>query len=121
MMRHLLATLLGAVFLAILPGYAAAHAFLERSQPGDGAVVTPAPASVQLWFSRAVEPAFSSIRVEDPKGKQVDKGKPAVNDKDPKLLEVGLQPLTAGSYKVIWHIVALDGHKAKGEFTFTVK
>jgi len=121
MMRYLLATLLGAVFLAALPGYAAAHAFLDHSQPSDGAVVTPAPASVQLWFSRALEPSFSTVRVEDQKGKQVDNGKPAVNNEDPKLLEVGLQPLAAGSYKVIWRIVALDGHKAKGEFTFSVK
>ena len=120
-MRNLLATLLGAVFLAVLPGYAAAHAFLERSLPGDGAVVTPAPASVQLWFSRAVEPSFSTVRVVDEKGKQVDNGKPAVNDKEPKLLEIGLQPLTAGTYKVSWRTVALDGHKAKGEFVFTVK
>jgi len=120
-MRYLLATLLTLSLLAFLPNEAGAHAFLDHSQPADGAVVTPAPVSVQLWFSRAMEPSFSTLRVEDQKGKQVDNGKPAVNDKDPKLLEIGLHPLTAGSYKVIWRIVALDGHKAKGEFMFTVK
>lgn len=120
-MRYLLATILTLSLLAALPNEAGAHAFLDHSQPADGAVVATPPAAVQLWFSRAVEPSFSTVHVEDQKGKQVDSGKPAVNDKDPKLLEIGLQPLTAGSYKVIWRIVALDGHKAKGEFTFTVK
>jgi methionine-rich copper-binding protein CopC len=121
MMRFILATLLGAVFLAALPGYAAAHAFLDHSQPGADAVLASPPASVQLWFSRAMEPSFSTVRVVDQNGKQVDNGKPAVNGKDPKLLEIGLQPLAAGTYKVIWRIVALDGHKAKGDFKFTVR
>jgi methionine-rich copper-binding protein CopC len=51
----------------------------------------------------------------------VDNGKPSVNDNDVKLLEVGVPPLGSGTYKVVWQIVALDGHKAKGEFAFTVK
>jgi methionine-rich copper-binding protein CopC len=120
-MRYLMTMLLGVVFLFVLPGYAAAHAYLDHSQPDDGAVVTPAPAAVRLWFSRAIEPSFSTVRVVDQNGKQIDKGKPAVSGNDPKLLEIGLQPLAPGTYKVIWRIVALDGHKAVGEFSFTVK
>lgn len=120
-MRYLLATLLGAVFLVTWPGYAAAHAFLDHSTPSaDAALITP-PKAVQLWFSRALEPAFSTVRVVDDKGKQVDDGKPVVSDDTPKLIQVALQPLSAGKYKVIWRIVALDGHKAIGEFAFTVK
>lgn len=120
-MRYLLATILTLTLLVALPNEAGAHAFLDHSQPADGAVIATPPSSVQLWFSRAMEPSFSTARVVDQQGKQVDNGKPAVDSKDPKLLEVGLQSLAPGSYKVLWHIVALDGHKAKGEFTFTVK
>src|SRR3569623_1518052 len=36
-------------------------------------------------------------------------------------MEVSLPALAPGSYKVIWRIVALDGHKAKGEYSITVK
>ena len=61
------------------------------------------------------------MRVVDGQGKRVDDGKPAVSDKEPKLLQVGLQALSSGGYRVIWRIVALDGHKAKGEFSFSVK
>jgi len=119
-MRHLLAALLTLTLLTAWPGFAAAHAVLERAQPADGAAVA-APAAVQLWFSRAVEPSFSSVRVVDKQGKDVNTAKSAVNSTDGKLVEVRLPTLAPGSYKVIWRIVALDGHKAKGEYSFTVK
>lgn len=121
-MRHLLASLLlSLALLAGWSGHALAHAALSKAQPAKNAVVSPAPAAVQLWFSRNIEPSFSSVRVVDQDGKDVQQGKAAVNADDGKLLEVGLPPLTAGTYKVIWRIVAMDGHKAKGEYNFTVK
>lgn len=119
--RYLFAILLGAGFLIAWPGYAAAHASLHHSQPSDGDVMATSPPSVQLVFTKPLEPSFSTVRVVDQQGKQVDNGKPAVTGSDAKQLEVGLPSLAAGTYKVIWKIVALDGHKAKGEFSFTVK
>jgi len=120
-MAHLRATLLGFIALVCWPGFATAHAFLEKSAPEDGAVLNQPPQKVELWFSRSVEPAFSTIRVTNAKGKDVNDGKAAVGATDAKLIAVGLKPLTSGTYKVVWRIVALDGHKAKGEYTFTVK
>ena len=120
-MRYLFASLLSLTLLAAFPTGAAAHAFLERSQPADGAVLETAPPAVQLWFSRAIEQSFSRISVVDADGKRRDDDKATVSDKQPTLIQIGLAPLTSGTYKVIWRIVALDGHKAKGEFSFTVK
>lgn len=120
-MRNLFAIILGASFLMSWSGYADAHAGLERSQPGADATLEASPKSVQLWFTKAVEPSFSTVRVTDQGGNQVDTGNVAVSANDPKLLEVGVSPLIPGIYKVIWKIVALDGHKAKGEFSFSVK
>ena len=57
----------------------------------------------------------------DDQGVQVDDGKPTVNDDMPKLIQVGLTAVTGKKYKVIYRIVALDGHKVKGEFSFSVK
>ena len=119
--RYFLATLLSVTVLLIAPGYALAHASLHHSEPGADAVVSVSPPSVRLWFSKPLEPSFSTVRVVDQAGKQVDKGHAAVDGKDAKLLEVVLPDLPAGTYKVIWSIVALDGHKAKGDYTFTVK
>ena len=120
-MAHLRAPLLGLIALVCWPGFAAAHAFLEKSAPEDGAVLDRPPQKVELWFSRSIEPSFSTIRVINAKGKDVNDGKAAVGDDDAKLIAVDLKPLTSGTYKVIWRIVALDGHKAKGQYTFTVK
>lgn len=120
-MRNFFAALLSLVVIAAWPSHAAAHANLERSQPADGAVLTAPPASVQLWFSRGLEPSFSKVQVLDQAGKEVNKAASAVKGDDAKLLEVELPALTPGTYKVVWRIVALDGHKAKGEFRFIVK
>ena len=119
-MRYSVVMLLGAACLAA-SNFASAHAFLEHSMPAADAVLDTAPKSVQLWFSRALEPAFSKMRVVDGKGKQVDNGKPVVTDDEPKRISVDLQPLASGKYQVIWRITALDGHKALGKFAFTIK
>ena len=120
-MRYLLASLLSLALVAAFARGAAAHAYLDHSQPADAAELATPPTVVKLWFSRAIEPSFSKVRVVDARGKQVDDGKASVNDQEPKLIQLGLTPLASGKYRVIWRIVALDGHKAKGEFSFTVK
>jgi hypothetical protein len=30
------------------------------------------------------------------------------------------EDLTAGKYNVSWHVVSVDGHKTKGQYSFTV-
>ena len=106
---------------ALSPGDVYAHASLYRAVPSEGQVVTPAPTSIKLVFDEPLEASFSSVRVVDQSGSQVDNGKPEVRSDDPKTLEVGLLPLVPGAYKVIWKIVARDGHKTRGSYSFTVK
>ena len=118
-MQRLLAMLFSAVLA--LPGHAAAHALLERSQPAADAHLNSAPDAVRLWFSRAIEPAFSTVQVRDRDGNPVSQERGNVSDQDPKLLQLVLPPLSAGTYKVIWRIVALDGHEGEGEFSFTLQ
>jgi methionine-rich copper-binding protein CopC len=120
-MRYSFGIILSMLLVTAVPEIASAHAFLDHSQPVDGAVVETAPTVVKLWFSRAIEPSFSSAHVVDDKGKQMDDGNFVVTESEPKLLQVGLKPLPAGKYKVIRRIVALDGRKAMGEFSFIVK
>jgi len=120
-MRYLLTSLLTLFLVATFATRAAAHAYLDHSQPADGAELATPPTTVKLWFSRAIEPSFSRVRVIDARGKQVDDGKVTVSDNEPKLIQLGLTLLPSGKYTVVWRIVALDGHKAKGEISFTVK
>jgi methionine-rich copper-binding protein CopC len=66
-------TLAIAVALALTPAGVSAHAFPDHSEPRVGYSVE-APRSVRIWFDGAIEPVFSTIRVEDGDKRRVDAG-----------------------------------------------
>lgn len=80
-----------------------------------------APTSVRVWFDGALEPVFSTLRVEDSHKERVDRGDARVDPGDPTLLEVGLPALPPGRYRVFWSVVARDGHRTEGAFPFQIK
>ena len=108
-------------FLLALPGVSQGHAFPDHSDPKVGATVAEPPTRVRIWFDGVLEPAFSTIIVQNSSGKRMDKGDGQVNPFDAKLLEVSVHPLQVGSYRVIWNVVARDGHRTAGDFTFVIK
>jgi len=109
-----------AVALALMPAEVSAHAFPDHSDPRVGHSVE-APGSVRIWFDGAIEPVFSTVRVEDGGRRRVDAGDARVDPKDSTLLEVSLPTLPPGTYKVFWSVVARDGHRTEGAFPFQVK
>ena len=78
------------------------------------------PPRVRLWFDAALEPAFSRLRVQTASGQRIDQGDGQVHPTDATLLEVPLPPLPLGTYRVLWSVVARDGHRTEGDYTFTV-
>ena len=110
------------LLLIILTGTAGveAHAFLKDAEPAVGSTVQTSPNEVRIRFTENIEPAFSSIQVFDPSGKQVDKHDVHLNPSDPALLHVSLPRLGAGIYKVVWRVVSVDTHITNGNFTFQV-
>ncbi len=88
--RPLLAIVVFGAILGDAPA-ASAHAILVRADPAVGSTVHGFPARLKLWLSEKIESAFSSVRVLDAGGKQVDKGDKAVNPSDKALLTVSLQ------------------------------
>jgi methionine-rich copper-binding protein CopC len=92
---------------------------LRSATPPVGATV-PAPRSVAITFTEAVEPAFSTIVVTDAHGARVDDGGAPVASSDGLRLSVGLKPLSPGTYSVTWHATSVDTHKTEGHFGFTV-
>ena len=107
-----------AVILLMSCPLARAHAMLDRASPAVGSTVVAAPSAVTLTFTEKVEPAFSSVRVEDASGARVDQGKPQLAGRN--VLRVGLKPLPPGSYKVIWKVLSVDTHTTEGSFSFQV-
>jgi methionine-rich copper-binding protein CopC len=111
-------------FLSLLlafPGVSQGHAFPDHSDPKVGATVSGSPAGVRIWFDGDLEPIFSTITVQDSGGRKVDKGNGRVNPSNAALLEISLAPLPAGTYRVFWSVVARDGHRTMGDYTFVIK
>jgi len=111
----------GLVLLGVWSGTAWGHAFPNRAEPRVGATVVVPPTRVRIWFDSALEPGFSTLRVQNENGLGMDKGDGHVDSSDPTLLEVSLPPLSPGTYRVIWSVVARDGHRTEGNYTFTLK
>lgn len=102
-----------------LAAQAWAHAFPDHAEPRVGSTVKTPPAAVRIWFDGNLEPLFSAIEVYDQDGKRVDKQDGHVSGAEPALLEVNLSILSAGTYRVAWSIVSVDGHPTEGNFSFT--
>lgn len=97
-----------------------AHAFLDHANPAVGSTVHGSPSELSLWFTQELEPAFSTVRVVDQAGREMDKGDKSVDPGDRTLLKVSLPALPPGTYKVIWRVLSVDTHTTEGDFKFTV-
>jgi methionine-rich copper-binding protein CopC len=103
-----------------LASTAAAHAFLDHAIPAVGSSLHGSPSQVKLWFTQALEPAFSSVQVLDRSGARIDKADAKVDPGDPTLLLVSLPRLEPGTYRVTWRVLSVDTHVTEGDFTFNV-
>lgn len=113
----LFAAVTGALLAGAVP--VSAHAALTGSDPQQGAVVKEAPAQVSLTFSEKIAMSDGSVRVYDPKGKQVDTGKPS--DLGGNVYGVKLHSgLPEGTFTVTYQAVSADSHPISGAFTFSV-
>ncbi|TJZ50265.1 hypothetical protein FCH28_23510 [Streptomyces piniterrae] len=115
-----MAALAGALLGGAAP--ASAHAALTGSTPTQGSVADRAPEQVTLTFSEGVAMGDDSIRVLDPKGKRVDRGKLRnLCSGSTVKYGAGLPPgLADGTYTVAWQAVSADSHPVSGAFTFSV-
>jgi methionine-rich copper-binding protein CopC len=117
--KFLAATLLTVGLLVAAPS-AFAHAHPKVMTPAPDSV-GPAPATVSITFSEAIEPKFSSINVTDEKGKQINTAVSTPVAGDATTLTLALPTLPASVYIVHWVNVAVDGHRLAGEYKFTVQ
>ena len=115
------AVILAAIIGLTVPWSVYAHAFIDHAEPAVGSTVKDSPTEVHLLFTMSVQASLSGLRVLDATGKQVDKKDLHADPKDPRSLRVSLPAaLGAGTYKVEWHAVSMDGHTTQGDFIFRV-
>ncbi|MET9087976.1 copper resistance protein CopC [Streptomyces sp. NPDC004237] len=100
-------------------GPASAHAALTGSDPSQGVVVPKAPDQVSLTFSENVSMNDNSLRVLDPQGKRVDKGKPTNLSGTTYAVQLK-SGLGKGTYTVAYQVVSADSHPVAGAYTFSV-
>jgi methionine-rich copper-binding protein CopC len=105
------------LLLLLATGEAAAHAFLDHTEPRVGNKVATAPREVTLWFTQKLEPAFSTVTVTNAAGQRVDAGKPRVSGNQ---MSISLRPGGTGTYHVTWRVLSVDTHTTDGNFTFQV-
>ena len=98
-----------------------AHAILQTATPKAGEILSKAPLQIVLHFNEPLEAPFSKITLRDGKGVVVKTDKATVAKAHPDILQLITPKLAAGSYQVLWSTMTLDGHRAKGQYNFSVK
>src|ERR1700722_20407635 len=96
---------------------ALAHSELRQAQPAPNSRHKNPPSEIKLYFSERLEPAYSSVRVVDASGAEVDRQDAHVDPLDPLVLLVSLKPLDPGAYIVNWRTLSLDPHMSQGHFS----
>ncbi|MBV9286392.1 MAG: copper resistance protein CopC [Hyphomicrobiales bacterium] len=114
------------LFLALVAwalgvGLALAHSALQRAEPPVESSLKRPPSEVKLYFTGRLEPAYSTVRVRDEQGAEVDRQDTRVDPSNPLLLRATLQPLDRGAYTVIWRVLSVDGNVTEGRYTFRVE
>jgi copper resistance protein C len=114
---------LGLAFVAWLIGasVALAHSELRQAEPAPYSKHKSPPREVKLIFTEQLEPAYSTLRVNNAEGVEVDRRDAHVDSSNPLLLRASLDPLGPGSYTVIWRALSLDPHTSEGHFAFQVE
>ncbi|MDB5855327.1 MAG: copper resistance protein CopC [Herminiimonas sp.] len=98
-----------------------AHATLKNATPAKDVEVTNVPKEITLQFSEKLEAAFSSAKLVDSTGKELTADKATLDADDPSVMKLAVPALTAGTYTVVYVGVGHDGHRRKGDYSFTVK
>lgn len=107
--------------LLVPPSIGWPHAYLVKSAPARRAVLSQAPARVQIWFNERLEPHFCRLSVWDREGNQVDLKDVEVGPDDPTKLSVGVPSLPPGTYTVRFRVLSVDGHIVEGKYPFTLR
>ena len=100
---------------------AVGHAVLQRTEPRVESTLQRSPEEVKLYFTERLETAYSSVRVVNDRGQQVDRGDGRVDRSNPALLRVTLPALPPGHYTVRWRVLSIDADVTEGGFTFRIE
>lgn len=120
-MRHFF-RVSGVLIAALFAQQASAHAHLKSQYTAVNPAGSEWPESLTITFSEDIEAAFSGVEISRTDKQPVEQLKAARDPQQHNTLRVQFkQPLSRGEYAVKWHVLSVDGHKTKGNYTFSVK
>ncbi|WP_067499231.1 copper resistance CopC family protein [Actinoplanes sp. TFC3] len=89
---------------------------LVAESPADGARLAHAPATVELTFSAAIDPAQAHLAVQDPDGRSAQVN-PLIEG---RIVRIPLRTAGDGTYRVGYHVALRGGQEFTGTTAFTV-
>ena len=107
--------------LILVASLASAHPTLVGSSPKAGERLDVAPKQLRLSFNEPVEPAFTTVKLVSPSGKEGPAERTQAVESDARAVVSPLDVPGPGLYKARWSALGRDGHRVNGEFSFTVK
>ena len=117
-MYRRVALLLGCVLVAGALQIAWAHAILVASTPKVNASVKGPTLAVLLRFNVRIDNRRSRLRLIIPGGSEI--GLAVAQQSTPDTLASVATGLNPGGYRLVWQVLASDGHMSQGEVPFTV-
>jgi len=97
------------------------HLRLLSTAPAADTVVSASPAEIRLFFSEPPQMRGTTVRLVNAAEELVATTSAEADAEDPKEVFIRPEsPLAAGSYTVIWRVIAQDGHTQRGDFSFPV-
>lgn len=96
-----------------------AHATLVSAEPAAGSRLAASPSRVRLLFSEEVEAGLARVSIVAGNG-IVTRLPLSTDSRDVHALVAPLNGLATGAYRILWHVVSVDGHSVEGSFVFWV-
>ncbi|MDH2413969.1 copper resistance protein CopC [Nocardioides sp. CER19] len=126
--RTAAALALATTALACWAGPADAHAYLDHSNPADGATISEAPDTLRLAFSEHVVLSATTLRLLDDDERPVPLTRIRLVSAEPGDTEAPSQilahlpALSAGAYRLTWSTLSSDDlHRTSGVIAFGVR
>ncbi len=95
-----------------------AHAILMESKPALHSAVKGPDVAIWLRFNVRIDGSRSRVQLVAPDGSLQTLA--LAQQSSPDILQSQASGLKPGAYKLLWNVLASDGHMSKGEVPFTV-
>jgi copper resistance protein C len=114
----LISILLTIILLTGFSQLAWAHAVLMESKPALNSSVKGPEVAIWLRFNVRIDGSRSRLQLLAPDGARQPLA--LAKQSSPDILQSRVSGLKPGAYKLLWNVLASDGHMSKGEVPFTV-